>query len=68
MAGRTPFTHPDPGVNMPVPRDMERAPGGPYERLTEEDSNKTLAKSQRPGHKDNRGGSPALGVRKEAGE
>lgn len=55
------FRHPDPGVDVPVPRDLVTAPIGPHERMTEEDAAKSLGKTQRPRHKDNRGQDPVSG-------
>lgn len=60
----SPFRHPDPGVRMPVPRDMVVSASqdeDDFERMTEKDAAKSLAKSQKPRQPDNRGADPALG-------
>lgn len=57
----SPFRHPDIGVDMPVPRDMATTPIGPHERMSEKEAAKSLAKTQKPRHEDNRGMDPAGG-------
>lgn len=64
MKGDSAFRHPDPGQDMPVPRDMATTPTGPHERMSEAEVNKALAKTW-PKHEDNRGMDPASGGTRE---
>ncbi len=57
MAGKTPFTHPDPPMRMPDPPEIT----GPGEvEMTEDEVKEQLRKTKLP-TTDNRGMSPALG-------